>query len=116
MTTVRSHAASVGRLLSTLALALVAAAPATAQVAPAAPAKRALSMEDLLSWKGIRNPTLSNDGRWMAYVLAPNEGDAEFTNFGIFTLNPRLPVPFQSPNAAWRAGLLRQCRCRAQCC
>ncbi len=40
--------------------------------------KRALSLDDLLSWKGIRSPTLSNDGRWMAYILAPNEGDAEF--------------------------------------
>ena len=41
-------------------------------------AKRPLSLDDLLSWKGIRSPTLSNDGRWMAYLLAPNEGDAEF--------------------------------------
>ncbi|MDZ7631994.1 MAG: prolyl oligopeptidase family serine peptidase [Gemmatimonadaceae bacterium] len=48
------------------------------QVAATSPAKRPLTMEDLLSWKGIRVPTLSNDGRWMAYVLAPNEGDAEF--------------------------------------
>jgi dipeptidyl aminopeptidase/acylaminoacyl peptidase len=41
-------------------------------------AKRQLSLDDLLSWKGIRSPALSNDGRWMAYILAPNEGDAEF--------------------------------------
>ncbi len=39
--------------------------------------KRVLSLEDLLSWKSVRSPQLSNDGRWMAYILAPNEGDAE---------------------------------------
>jgi hypothetical protein len=58
-----------------LGLAL-SALPAVAQPA-AASAKRALTMDDLLSWKGIRSPSLSNDGRWMAYLLAPNEGDAE---------------------------------------
>ncbi|MFN0098007.1 MAG: prolyl oligopeptidase family serine peptidase [Gemmatimonadaceae bacterium] len=63
-----------------LCLAFVPSAPAAAQTpTPAtAAAKRALTMEDLLSWKSIRFPTLSNDGRYLAYVLAPNEGDAEF--------------------------------------
>jgi dipeptidyl aminopeptidase/acylaminoacyl peptidase len=37
-----------------------------------------LSLDDLLSWKSIRSPRFSNDGRWMAYILAPNQGDAEF--------------------------------------
>ena len=80
----RARASRSARAIAALVLAvlgLLVAAPAAAQIAPAAPAagtKRALTMEDLLSWKGIRNPTLSNDGRWMAYVLAPNEGDAEF--------------------------------------
>ncbi|HVH38458.1 MAG TPA: hypothetical protein VM764_00405, partial [Gemmatimonadaceae bacterium] len=75
--------------LAALALALPFAAPVAAQQptaanlpsasSSAAPgALRPLGLEDLLSWKGIRFPTLSNDGRWMAYVLAPNEGDAEF--------------------------------------
>src|SRR5207248_913881 len=31
---------------------------------------------DLKAWKGIRQSVLSNDGKWFAYVLAPNEGDA----------------------------------------
>ncbi len=44
---------------------------------PPASVGRQLSVNDLLSWKGIRTPTLSNDGKWFAYVLAPNEGDAE---------------------------------------
>ena len=76
MPRLRSH-----RRGAIVALAMLAASSVSAQVATSAttpPAKRALTLEDLLSWKGIRNPTLSNDGRWMAYVLAPNEGDAEF--------------------------------------
>src|SRR5450432_1852300 len=44
---------------------------------PAASAGRQLTLNDLLTWKGIRAPALSNDGKWFAYVLAPNEGDAE---------------------------------------
>ena len=66
------------RALAALVVAVLSAVPARAQVATTAVPKRVLTLEDLLSWKSIRNPTLSNDGRWMAYVLAPNEGDAEF--------------------------------------
>jgi dipeptidyl aminopeptidase/acylaminoacyl peptidase len=52
------------------------AAPAS-KWTPAMSAGRQLTLPDLLSWKGIRLPQLSNDGKWFAYVLAPNEGDAE---------------------------------------
>ncbi len=31
---------------------------------------------DLKAWKTIRQTVLSNDGKWFAYVIAPNEGDA----------------------------------------
>jgi len=44
---------------------------------PPASVGRQLSLNDLLTWKGIGAPQLSNDGKWFAYVLAPNEGDAE---------------------------------------
>jgi hypothetical protein len=37
---------------------------------------RQMQPADLKAWKGIRQPVLSNDGKWFAYVLAPNEGDA----------------------------------------
>ncbi len=36
-----------------------------------------LDPTDLAFWKSIRSPQLSNDGRWFAYQLGPNEGDAE---------------------------------------
>jgi dipeptidyl aminopeptidase/acylaminoacyl peptidase len=44
---------------------------------PPSSAGRQLTLADLLTWKGIRAPQLSNDGKWFAYVLAPQEGDAE---------------------------------------
>ncbi len=55
-------------------------APSAAPVSkwtPPASAGRQLTLNDLLTWKGIRSPALSNDGKWFAYILAPNEGDAE---------------------------------------
>ena len=75
---------SVLALAVALAVAVaLAAAPAVShaqQAAPSAPAasgKQALSLDHLLSWKSIRTPQASNDGKWFAYVLAPNEGDAD---------------------------------------
>ena len=44
---------------------------------PPASVGRQLTLADLLGWKNIRSPQLSHDGRWFAYELAPNEGDAE---------------------------------------
>src|SRR5258705_10944386 len=44
---------------------------------PPASVGRQLTLNDLMSWKQIRTPQISNDGKWFAYVLAPNEGDAE---------------------------------------
>src|SRR5215218_7577935 len=58
---------------------LVATAPfARAQqaTAPARGLSRQMQTADLKSWRSIRQSALSNDGKWFAYVLAPNEGDA----------------------------------------
>lgn len=85
------HAApSLRSLGSVLLLALAVAAPIGAQspatvtasrpagsAAPAAGALKELDPADLAFWKNIRFATLSNDGKWFAYQLAPNEGDAE---------------------------------------
>jgi dienelactone hydrolase len=46
------------------------AANATLKPHPITPA-------DISAWKSIRGATLSNDGAWFAYTVAPNEGDAE---------------------------------------
>src|SRR5262245_44013218 len=53
--------------------------PAIGQQATAGAAKgstKQLTPADLKAWKTIRQATLSNDGKWLAYVIAPNEGDA----------------------------------------
>ena len=38
---------------------------------------RQLTHADMAAWKSIRSPSVSADGKWFAYVLAPNEGDGE---------------------------------------
>ena len=40
-------------------------------------APRAISLQDILAWKRIVGPTLSNDGAWFAYRLSPGEGNSE---------------------------------------
>ena len=40
-------------------------------------AKRPVEVEDVIAWKSLGAPVLSNDGQWFAYRLAPQEGDAE---------------------------------------
>ncbi|MCC7055294.1 MAG: S9 family peptidase [Gemmatimonadaceae bacterium] len=80
-------------------LACLATAPGAAAQAPGVAGKRPLTMEDLLSWKGIRSPALSNDGRWMAYILAPNEGDAEFVVRGTAAGATETRVPIGEPPA-----------------
>ncbi len=64
------------KLYSILSLVVglpLAMTPATAQQATTRP----LSAADIQGWKTIRASSLSNDGAWLAYQLAPNDGDAE---------------------------------------
>jgi dienelactone hydrolase len=39
--------------------------------------QRPLQLNDILAWKRIQAPTVSNNGEWFAYRVAPAEGDAE---------------------------------------
>jgi dipeptidyl aminopeptidase/acylaminoacyl peptidase len=52
---------------------LVAFAPTGAQSA----ARRAMDLEDILAFRAIGARTLSKDGRWLSYRLAPLQGDAD---------------------------------------
>src|SRR4051812_18630050 len=63
------------RLYALPAVLLFAAAPLAG--AQAAKPTKQMQPADLKAWKSIRNAVLSNDGKWFAYVLAPNEGDAQ---------------------------------------
>jgi dipeptidyl aminopeptidase/acylaminoacyl peptidase len=81
-----------------LLAAAIAASVAAGTVAPALAAQpRPLSLEDLLGWKSIRTPTISNDGRWMAYLLAPNEGDAELVVRGTAAGATETRIPIGEP-------------------
>lgn len=71
----RPRALTLPLLLS--AAALAAPGAVLAQNAPPSTAPHAMTPADISAWKSIRGATLSNDGAWMAYIVAPNEGDAE---------------------------------------
>ncbi len=47
-----------------------------AQAPGATTPARQMSIADLRAWKSIRGPSVSPDGNWLAYALAPNDGDA----------------------------------------
>src|ERR1043166_4045358 len=66
------HAAPTALLIT---YASILGAQGAASGASAKPTKQ-MSPADLKAWKNIRQAVLSNDGKWFAYVLAPNEGDA----------------------------------------
>src|ERR1043166_4080640 len=38
---------------------------------------KTIQLQDIMSWKRIQNPVVSNDGQWFAYKLSPNEGNSE---------------------------------------
>jgi dipeptidyl aminopeptidase/acylaminoacyl peptidase len=62
------------RLSALLALLAACAlfAPLAAQNAP----KRPLEVTDILAFKSLGQSALSNDGQWLAYRMAPQQGDA----------------------------------------
>lgn len=61
-----------------LLLSIVTAATALCFAANnEAPGAKPMELKDILTWKRIQSPVVSPDGEWLAYVLAPNEGDSE---------------------------------------
>ena len=58
-----------------LATMLVAFTGSAGAQAASGPTKQ-LEPSDLKAWKTIRQSALSPDGKWFAYVIAPNEGNA----------------------------------------
>ena len=63
------------RSWSLLLGAALLVAPAARAQQPAGPGKP-FTAADLDGWKNIRSAAVSTDGKWLAYQLAPNEGDA----------------------------------------
>ena len=78
-------------LLAAFCLTTAASAAATAPLAPAA--KRPLSLDDFDAWRSLASPTLSRDGRWLAYSFMPQDGDGEVILRELATgREQRLPV------------------------
>jgi hypothetical protein len=59
------------RLVAIPSALLITFASAMAAQGAAKPTKQ-MTATDLKAWKSIRNATVSNDGKWFAYVLSPN--------------------------------------------
>jgi len=70
-------------LVLTVVLALpvsastVSTAPDAAPLEAAPPGKRPLELVDLMKMRQIESPSISRDGRWVAYALEPDRGDGE---------------------------------------
>lgn len=63
------------------------------------PAPRALTVPDLVAWKHIQSPSVSQDGKWFAYRLAPSEGSAEVVIRNLAT-GTEQRFPIGDPSAA----------------
>ena len=40
-------------------------------------APKAVQLQDILNWKTIRSVVISDDGKWFAYQVSPNDGDSQ---------------------------------------
>jgi hypothetical protein len=59
-----------------LLLVVAASSLATAQVQQASNARSPITTADIKAWNALRGASLSNDGKWFAYVQGPVAGDA----------------------------------------
>ncbi|MEJ2203491.1 MAG: hypothetical protein P8170_05235 [Gemmatimonadota bacterium] len=76
----------VSRPLSTLVLAILVASAADAQE------KRTLTFTDLMRIRQIEQPSLSSDGRWVAFTAEPDRGDPEVIVRSTAAATPRYTV------------------------
>src|SRR5512147_243424 len=69
----RSNVSVMSRRAALAISVLALSAVATAQ--SGTPAKKVLNVGDYGRWNRITSTAISNDGKWMSYAYAPNEGD-----------------------------------------
>ncbi|MCX6629560.1 MAG: S9 family peptidase, partial [Candidatus Solibacter sp.] len=62
-------------------------------------AQKPIQLPDILSWKRIQAPAVSNDGEWLAYRVSPAEGDAEVVIRNLKS-GKELRFPIGDPGAA----------------
>ncbi|RPJ80184.1 MAG: hypothetical protein EHM13_12455, partial [Acidobacteria bacterium] len=92
-----------------VAAALLAAVALAASAA--AQGKRAVTFQDLMKFRAIQNPVISDDGRIVAYGTQPDRGDGEgFVHVvptGKVITVPRGSQPAISKNGRWVAMTVR---------
>ena len=76
--------------VATITLVLAAVLPVLAQ-------QQALDHDDVLQWNTIDDPSLSPDGNWLAFALAPMEGDPALTLTATSGDGPALTVRGSGP-------------------
>ncbi|MEK7725194.1 MAG: hypothetical protein AAB336_12640, partial [Acidobacteriota bacterium] len=47
------------------------------QIVAQSTAKRPLTMQDFDSWRSLQGSTISRDGKFVAYVMQPQDGDGD---------------------------------------
>jgi dipeptidyl aminopeptidase/acylaminoacyl peptidase len=62
-------------VVSVPTISIARAQQAATQAVAVPSGSKQMQPADLKAWKGIRQSVLSNDGKWFAYVVAPNEGE-----------------------------------------
>ena len=78
---------------------------------PAVEPKRPLELVDLMKMRQIESPSISKDGRWVAYALVPDRGDGEAvarSTEGSTELRvERGSDPLLSPDSGWLGALVQ---------
>lgn len=74
---------------------------------PVSAQKKALTFTDIMKFRQIESPVISDDGKWVSYVLQPDRGDGEamihsLESGKVFAI-PRGVKPVFSKNARWVA-------------
>lgn len=73
--------------------------------------KKALTFQDIMKFKDIENPVISEDGLWLAYSLQPDRGDGEAQVHGLKTEKvfsiERGTSPVISKDSRWVAVIVK---------
>src|SRR5689334_9404201 len=102
----------------TAVVALLAAAPGTVRAQSAPQTTRAATVDDLLAFQSVSDPTISPNGRWIAYVVTRGDREKNVNNATIWivpaeggaptqlTRGPRADrAPQWAPDGSWLAFL-----------
>jgi len=93
------------RVVAAALILILASAVGAQQPAPANGPTKQLQPADLKAWKSIRQTALSDDGKWFAYVVAPNDGAASLVVRSTAPDGKETTYPIgQLPGAAGRGG------------